>query len=245
MDRASSLSMSFTGTPTTRVPRPASRSPRLSPAAVPAVPMATSTWEGSGSSPAATWSPISSPASTYPSTPTAVDPPAGRMNGGRRPLWRRISQGRVATVLARVWVKWSSAPDALSRSSWRSTCSSTRLVHQGEHGAQPVLGAVQRGGEPPVGAEAAHGHDHPGAAPPRLGDEPFELAHLVAAPPAGAEGTVVLEPHRRAAGGGDARERAHGRRARPRAGCGAACPSARGSAGGAASRAVVASTASV
>ena len=69
-----------------------------------------------------------------------------------------------------------------------------RLVDQHQRRRDPVLAAVQRGGQAPVGAHPAHGQDRPRGAPPRLGQDPLELSHLVAAPAAVAVCALVLDP---------------------------------------------------
>jgi hypothetical protein len=82
--RASVDVRSFTTTPTTRERNPAMRRPATSPAAVPPEPSATTTWEGSGSSPASTCPASSRAASTYPRQPSGDDPPTVRKYGSRR-----------------------------------------------------------------------------------------------------------------------------------------------------------------
>ena len=59
-----------------------------------------------------------------------------------------------------------------------------RLVDQRERGRRSVFARVERGGETPVGAEATEGEDRSPAATLGVGDQPLELAHLVATPAA-------------------------------------------------------------
>ena len=59
-----------------------------------------------------------------------------------------------------------------------------RLVDQAQDGVEAVLAPLQRAGQAPVGADAAHGEERADATALRLGDDPLELADLVAAPAA-------------------------------------------------------------
>jgi hypothetical protein len=70
-----------------------------------------------------------------------------------------------------------------------------RLVDQRERGREPVFAGVERRCQPPVGAETAEGEDRAPAATLGVGDQPLELAHLVAAPAPGAEASVFLHPN--------------------------------------------------
>ena len=180
--RTSSLSMSFTGTPTTRVPRPASRSPSAEPGrrARRAHGHHHVGWlrqlarrHLAGDLEAGLHVPEHADRGGPARGQDARrPPPAVAQHQPRQQRHRpRLRVGEVELRAGR--------PQALELALHVLV---HRLVHEGQHGAQPVLGAVQRGGQAPVGAEAAHGQDHPGAAPMRVGDEPLELPHLVAAP---------------------------------------------------------------
>lgn len=52
----------------------------------------------------------------------------------------------------------------------------------------------KRGRQSPVRAQAAEGDDRTAAAALDVGNQPLELAHLVASPTTGAEGAVFLDP---------------------------------------------------
>ena len=69
-----------------------------------------------------------------------------------------------------------------------------RLVEERERGLDPLLARVQRGRQPPVRAQPTESEDRAAPAPPRVGHQPLQLADLVPAPAAGAEGAIFLHP---------------------------------------------------
>ena len=87
-----------------------------------------------------------------------------------------------------------------------------RLVHQGKRRAKPPLAPPHRRGQPVVRGQPADRHDRPPPARLHVGQDPLQLAHLVA-PVWGAVGAVVLQPHLRAGARGQRPQPAHrGRR---------------------------------
>jgi len=68
-----------------------------------------------------------------------------------------------------------------------------RLAEQHQHDAQAVLAAVNRGGQPVIGADASEGHDLPLAAPDRVPEQEVQFPRLIA--PVESAGLVVaLDP---------------------------------------------------